>query len=877
MSKFFLKQGRTLLSNGYLIVPIKAGEKRPALAKWQNSRFGVAELQKYADHGVGILCGQGAHPIVGIDVDTMNAELADKFVEWCCRNLGVTVCRVGKAPKTLLVYRAQTEGWAKGISAWFEDPMFGGEHRLEVLGKGQQFVAYHIHPETLKPYEWTDFLGGLETLRANELPVITEEQVVEAIQTFEQMAHDAGLRRRGKTGGSEAPPRPQNRSQIDEEDFFGRVNQAAIENLSAWVPVLFPSAREYGGGFRVASIDLGRDLEEDIAIAPNGIVDFGVADMGDEREGKRTPIDLVLEWATSTFDDPMAAPMKPYDAALWLCDQLGADKETFGFGLRRKREVEAQRSAKRLSFVALLTRLNECDDSLVLAGEVAELARKVVTETPELRAEVYAAFKSRYRELTNVTLTQTELDRMLRDKLVPTVKTKRPLTEFGNADRMIDQFGAGMMYTPETNTWYSWNGTYWNKLSDVGVEHFAKETVRSLVTELDENHDTAEFFKFCAMSQQAKMVRNMVSLAASDPKVMVPFEELDKDSNLIGVHNGVVDLRTGELRNADPELRISKTCGCAYDPRAKAPVFEQTVLEVFNGDVEMVKFFKVLMGYTLMGQPKLDFMVIPFGNGSNGKSTVLGAVRSVFGDYARSAEASSFVSDGKSTPNAGGAREDLLRLRGARFVYVNEPDDNSELREGSVKAMTGGDEITARGVYSKETVEITPTWVVFMPTNHKPIVKGSDNGIWRRLMLIPFTRNFENDPKIVKDPDRERKLDAERSGILNWMIAGALEYQRDGLKKPDSIAKASANYREEMDLLSEWINEYCDVGPEYSAEVGSLWNSWSEYAKRTGLISYIRNSTALGRRLETRFPSYKGGKGVRYRMGIRLRDPFPAS
>lgn len=370
------------------------------------------------------------------------------------------------------------------------------------------------------------------------------------------------------------------------------------------------------------------------------------------------------------------------------------------------------------------------------------------------------------------------------------------------------------------------------------------------------------------------MVNNMVALAQSDPRVMVPACELDKHSHLMGAQNGVIDLITGELLNPDPDLRITKVVGCNYVPGAKAPLFRQTVLDVFSDDAGMADFLQRIVGYAAMGEPTRDVLIIPHGNGSNGKSTVLGTVRAAFGDYAKSAEANSFVSDSKGGSGSGGAREDLVRLKGARFVYVNEPDESSELREGAVKSMTGGDVITARGLYSKLTVDIVPSWVVFMPTNHKPIVKGSDNGIWRRLMLVPFHRNFDDDPTITKDPGREAKLLAEMEGVLAWVVEGALAYQKQGLDPTKTVSDARDQYRNQMDLLAEWLEDCCDQSAEFCAPSAQLWSSWEQFAKSRGLLQYVKNSVSLGRRLDARFPAEKLPGGARVRRGLRVRDDF---
>jgi len=874
MAGLFQRQGRALLAQGYLIVPIRPGEKRPAINGWERARLGAGDLGRHADCGVGVLTGQGANPLCAFDVDCLHPAVVDEFVKWCNSFIGFAPARVGNAPKILLVYRAAEDGWGKAFSTKFVDPARPeAGQRLEVLGTGQQFVAYHVHPDTGRPYEWVDLLGGLDSIRADALTEVNAEQVQAAIKAFDVIAAKHGLVPAERKTRANAPAQPKTRTPAEDDDFFGRVNEAALQSPGAWVPVLFPAAREYNGGYRVESVDLGRDLQEAIGISPKGIVDFGVADMGDEREGKRSPIDLVLEWAPRLADDPLDAPLTPFDAALWLCGCMEKDKTELGFGLRRKKEMQAERQGRRVELDALRAAAAKCEDSLDLLGGIADTARDLVLATPALKPEVAAIIRGRYKELTGILLPAAELNRVLRESAAPTVKASRPLTEFGNAERMLDRYGQGLMYVPEMGSWYKWTGVFWRRCNAVELAHLAKETVKALPRELEEGgHDAAEFFKFCAISQQAKMVNNMVALAASDPRVMVPATELDKHSHLLGVRNGVVDLRTGELLEPDPELRVTKACACDYNPDAAAPVWEQTVREVFSDDADMVEFFHRLMGYTAMGEPKHHIMVIPHGNGSNGKSTVFGAIREVLGDYARAADASTFVTDKMNAGQSGGAaREDLVRLKGARFVFVSEPDENSELREGSIKAMTGGDALSARMPYGRDSVEFVPSWVIVMPTNHKPIVKGTDNGIWRRLMLVPFTRNFEADSSLPKDVHRDAKLRAEAEGILAWLVRGAAAYQRLGLKTTGTVTAAREDYKKQMDVLAEWLETHCEFGDGLAEGSTELWNSWQEYANRRGLLRYVSTSISLGRKLDARFPAGKATAGKRVRLGLRLK------
>ncbi|MDN7916588.1 phage/plasmid primase, P4 family [Burkholderia gladioli] len=454
-------------------------------------------------------------------------------------------------------------------------------------------------------------------------------------------------------------------------------------------------------------------------------------------------------------------------------------------------------------------------------------------------------------------------------------KAYRARTEFGNAERMLDRFGDGLMYVPEIEKWYAWTGVYWRAAADVELAHLAKETIRALPDEIEglqSDEERIEFFKFCAACQKAAMVSNMIKLASSDPRVVVPVAELDKHRHLFGVANGAIDLRTGALLAPEKAHRITIVSPVEYDPGAAAPWFERTVADVFFGEAEQIEFFQRLVGYALLGDPREDVLAIPFGGGSNGKSTVLGAVRAAFGGYAKAASAETFLSGGGPGGNAGGPREDLLRLRGARFVYVSEPDEGSELREGFVKGITGGDPMPARGIHAKATVEVLPTWVTFMPTNHRPIVKGDDYAIWRRLMLVPFTRNFDTDPDVKKDPQRAERIGAELAGVLAWCVRGALAYQQHGLRPTASIAAARDSYRADMDLLGDWLAECCETGPAHAATSEELWSSWKHFAERRGELRFISNSRTLGRRLAARgFLPVRDSNGIRGRgfAGIR--------
>lgn len=850
----FREQGKKLLAYHYMVVPIKQGEKRPALKDWQDSRISAADLLKYSNCGIGVLTGQGQFPICAVDIDVLDEDLASEYADWCRDNLGVSCERIGKAPKMLMVYRAEEPNWAKSISGWFATPEEAVKpfketvkQRLEILGKGQQFVAYHIHPDTGKPYEWVDFFGGLTEFSAETLPVVTKEQIAAAVEKFEEMAQKHGLVRiknsKSKVGALTS-------HEIDDEEDPLMTTTMPI----GWS---IDDAKKY-----LEYID-NEDFETWLRVGMS---------LHHEFAGSAEALALWDEWSSSASNYSSSDDL----GYRWTTfSQTGSSIITAHWLLKTGRESKQEkvRKEKRQILGDVKNQILQCEDTQDLLQVVAKDAGKVAGSDLALRAELSGLIRKRFKQISDIGLTMREINIAMGGKKVQVAfddSKKLPMTEFGNASRMLDKYGNEIMFVAETGNWYRWNAVYWEPCVNMVIEQYAKQTVLALGDEakkIDDDAQRAEFYQFCAASQKAYMVSNMVRLAQSDPRVLVPIKELDSDLYLLGCANGAVDLRTGDLVLPSQDLLITNSTGVEYHPKAKCPLFEKTVLDAFFGDQDMADFFRRLMGYAILGNPKENLIVIPFGDGSNGKSTVLTTIFKALGDYAKMTPAETFLGDGKSS--AGGAREDLLRLRGARFVYVGEPDENKELKEGLVKSMTGGESIIARGLYSKVSVEFTPTWTVVMPTNHKPIIKGGDHGIWRRLMMVPFVRNYDKDPNVKKDTGRTEKLKDELQGVLTWLVRGAIEYQEFGLNEPQKTKDAREEYRDEMDLLKDWMSECCEIG-DFRETSQNLWVSWKQYADSKNELRYIPTARALSRRISGRFKIQKSnGKG--YFLGIRVR------
>jgi putative DNA primase/helicase len=379
-------------------------------------------------------------------------------------------------------------------------------------------------------------------------------------------------------------------------------------------------------------------------------------------------------------------------------------------------------------------------------------------------------------------------------------------TDFGNAERLAARHGRDLLHCHEIG-WLIWDGRRWRRdLSGAEVERRAKETIRAGLAEAAsiENDDTRKtFVEFLVKSENRTRITAMIELAKSEHGIDVEVSAFDRNPYLFNCLNGTVDLRTGELRPHQREDYITQLCPVVFDPAARCPTWDAFQVTISGGAVDLVDFKQKVYGYSLTGVTVEQIMVILYGTGANGKSTELEVLRSMFGDYAQHAEFSTFEQQRKDS-----IRNDLARLRGARLVTATESDQGANLSESIVKSLTGGDTITARFL-NKEYFEYTPNFTVFLATNHKPRIRGTDHGIWRRIRLIPYSVTI---PPDEQDKHLKEKLLDELPGILAWVVRGCLAWQRDGLTPPQSVTAATAAYRQEMDTLADFLTEYFELG-----------------------------------------------------------------
>ncbi|CAH1070403.1 phage/plasmid primase, P4 family [Candidatus Nitrotoga sp. 1052] len=433
-----------------------------------------------------------------------------------------------------------------------------------------------------------------------------------------------------------------------------------------------------------------------------------------------------------------------------------------------------------------------------------------------------------------------------------------------NARAYAAMWRGNMLNIITHNKWLQWTPQGWQWCEKNEHVQRAKAVSESLVKEaqevLSEDQDKGKrLMQQAVNSHNLPRIEAMLKLAVSEPEMAATVSELDKNPLLLGVRNGVVDLRTGGLLTNEPSMLITRFCNADYVVNSTCDKWLTFLDQVFQSDTATIETIQRALGYTLTGEITEEVMFVCFGHGSNGKSVFNNVVSTIIGDYGRMAP-STLLTMRRGDDSA--PRNDLAALAGARYVSINELQAGDRLDEQIIKQLAGRELISARFLH-KEFFEYMPTYKAWLRTNHKPIITGDDDGIWRRLALIPFRRKFTDSEK---DPYLEQKLLDERDGILMWMIEGALKWRKDGLKLSATIKAEHTAYRKESDLLGEFLNEKCQPNPNGKIEQTYLFEQWRDWCIRN---AFRYNSKAsFTRRLSERGFTESKSNGKRYYIGL---------
>lgn len=434
----------------------------------------------------------------------------------------------------------------------------------------------------------------------------------------------------------------------------------------------------------------------------------------------------------------------------------------------------------------------------------------------------------------------------------------------GNADRFIDHFGDLARFSFIDKKWFYYNGSYWDldltgnvrSMVDAMVEMMKSEPVNAF-GDLDLEEVEKEFGKHIKRSRSSTGKKAVVEELKH--RLTVLPNDFDKDTMLMNTENGYVDLANGVLHEHDISKMFSQQANTEFTDKIDAPEWEQFLEDIFASDFELINYVQKAVGYSLTGSTREQAMFILHGNGRNGKSLFLETISDILGTYAKTMQANSIM-----VKQTNGVNTDIARLKGARLVTSSEPNEGFRLDEGLLKQLTGGDKVTARKLYGDE-FEFNPQFKLWLATNHKPIVRGTDDGIWRRLILVPFNVQI---PDHKVDKDLKYKLQREASGILNWAVDGCLKWQREGLKVPSIIENASKGYRNEMDVLEGFIADCLSVGSGYTLPASIAYKAYKNWA--TDNNQYLMNSTKFGRELSMKYPKKRINTGIVYE-GLQVK------
>jgi putative DNA primase/helicase len=442
--------------------------------------------------------------------------------------------------------------------------------------------------------------------------------------------------------------------------------------------------------------------------------------------------------------------------------------------------------------------------------------------------------------------------------------------------------------------WYRWAGHFWQpdekgeiftaleRVIDLYGDQAARQAWLAAKAEKSGNSDAAktilklqdEYLKRIRSLQARPRKQNVIFLAAQGHGVT--SEAWDRDPWQFACPNGVIYLRTGEIHPGRPEQFIRTGSPVAWQNiTTPAPSWDNFLLQIFAEDQELVFYVQRLFGYAMTGLSVEHVLPIFWGQGRNGKGTLVETIEGILGPYAHKGKAETLLDVGR-TATRGSADADTLSFRGKRFVYVSETNDGRRFNAGLVKELVGGDTLNARGPYERRPTTFRPTHTLFLLTNNKPHAPADDFAFWERVHLIPFKWSFvDRDPAAPNerraDKNLPERLKEEASGILAWLVRGCLAWQQQGLNPPACVIEATKAYQKDEDIIAQFIDDCCEVAPHLHAQAKPFFEAFRSWCDQNGQKPL--NQKRFGIEMKQRFDS-ESGRNVHY-IGIGLKnDPF---
>lgn len=427
------------------------------------------------------------------------------------------------------------------------------------------------------------------------------------------------------------------------------------------------------------------------------------------------------------------------------------------------------------------------------------------------------------------------------------------MDDTGNAYRFRDAYYKDIKFDHINQIWMIWTGQRWYEDQTGEIKRKADELLENLWKEASpgENREANEpLMKHIRRTRSSKAKKAMIEETQHLPGIPILPNEMDRYKDALNVQNGIVDLKTGKLRPHDRRLKMSMIADVEYVEGAQCPNWLKFLDEITLWDEELKLYIQRMVGYFLTGSTAEQCLFFLYGTGSNGKSTFVNMISSLFGDYTKNAQSDTIMRVDRG--NSSSARSDIARLKSVRLVTTSEPSGGCVLDEALVKTMTGEDVITARRLY-REEFQFRPEFKIVMATNVKPIIKHSDHGIWRRVRMLPFEAQISDDQK---DIHLAEKLQAEKAGIFQWALQGAVDWYKNGMPHCKQVEEANKEYRMEMDKMKQFVDE-CIVSATGctipSGKIYAVYRAWcSERGER-----YPMSQSKFSLELQDNYHFYK--------------------
>jgi putative DNA primase/helicase len=408
-----------------------------------------------------------------------------------------------------------------------------------------------------------------------------------------------------------------------------------------------------------------------------------------------------------------------------------------------------------------------------------------------------------------------------------------PLTERGDAEALAARFAPSVRFDHRRGVFLIadeasglWIPDRMEHMYNLAVESIRQRQMSAM--RLDDLELRKRATEWTLHGENRSRLSNVLSLVQAITPISDAGDEWDTNPWLLGTRNGVVDLRTGEFRKGRPDDRVTMRVNVAFDPTADCPLWRHTLADIFTvaGDPaeteRLVEFMQRALGYSITGDCREECCFFTWGEGGNGKGTVMNTVGHLLADYT---DDMPYTSLERTLKHGGGIPNDIAKMVNKRFITCAEVNEFT-INESRLKALTGRDPITARFL-NQEFFTFTPVGKIWIATNNKPRLMGQDDGIWRRIYLIPFANKFDGATKNAKLKDQLR---GELAGILNWLIAGTRAWLEHGLNPPATVRAATDQYRAESDGLAEFIEARCVTGAGTKVQAQDLWKAYTEWA-----------------------------------------------